>query len=74
MYTDKKNKKYVSSSRVIHTFYILMKKLPNTFYSKEIFDQISIALYFIMLAPEFQRAIVQVVEFWLALFYTDEHL
>ena len=34
------------------------KKVPNTFYffiSEGIFDQISIALYFISLAPELER-------------------
>ena len=41
--------------------------MPNTFYffSEGILDQISIALYFIILAPEFERAFgKQIVEFW----------
>jgi len=55
---QQKNTKYVSSSRIIHIF-IPLKKVPNTVYffiSEGIFDQISIALNFIILAPKFERA------------------
>jgi len=57
MYTNKRTQN-VSSSRVIHIF-IPLKKVPNTVYffiSEGIFDQISIALNFIILAPKFERA------------------
>jgi len=58
MYTNK-NAKYVSSSRVIHISYTLQHKVPKTLYFlflKELLTQISIALYFIILAPELERA------------------
>jgi len=58
MYINEKNIKYVSSSQVIHIFYNLLKSAKHVFFfiSKGIFNQISIALYFIMLAPEFECA------------------
>jgi len=50
-----KNTKYVSGSRVIHISFTLPKKSQHVliFISEGILDQISIALHFIILAPDF---------------------
>ena len=56
-----KNTEYISIIRVIHNSYFLYSskksaKLVSFFISKGIPDQISVALCFIILAPEFERA------------------
>jgi len=58
MYTNK-NTKYVTSSRVIHISYILPEKSAKHvlfFIAEAILDWIAIALFFIILAPECERA------------------
>jgi len=58
MYTNKKNTKYVSSSRVIHISYILPKNVLKTVYFlllKELLTNF-LFLYFIIFAPELEGA------------------
>jgi len=59
MYTSKKNTNNASGSWVIHVFLYSSEKSAKHclfFISKGIFDQISTALSFIILAPDFERA------------------
>jgi len=54
----RKNSNNVSSNRVTH-FYMWLWKVPNMAYyfiSNGVCDQISIALFFNIFAPEFERA------------------
>ena len=59
MYNINKNTKHGSSSWVVYISYTLPEKSAKHvlfFISGGIFDQISIALYFIILTPELERA------------------
>jgi len=58
MYNNEKNTKYVSRSQVIHLFIFRQKTCETriSFNDKGILDQISIALCFIVFAPQVERA------------------